>query len=119
MLTTNGLTMPITMYDSVNLTVLPSGAQAYAGYVDGTWPTYNELKVKFPDASILSIATNASYDADSLDVETGDAVISDITDGLWYARQISRGVQRPCFYMSASKLSEAQDYLKNISRSSY
>lgn len=109
----------ITMYDSIFVDQLPVGAGAYAGYVDGFWPTYSSLVKAYPRTPILSIAVNTTGDADCLDVEAGDAPIQAIKDGLWYERQIKRGVTRPCFYMSASLLSEAQSYLQSLPRNSY
>jgi hypothetical protein len=110
----------IVMYDSIVPSMLPEvKADAYAGYVDGTWNDYAEIVKTHPGSNVLSIAVNADADADCLDIERGDADISALADGLWYARQIKRGVQRPCFYMSASLLSTAQGYLRHLPRSSY
>lgn len=108
----------ITMLDSIDVSVLPAGYQAYAGYVNGRWPTFNNLKEKFPSARILSIAVNASADADCLDVENGDATIQDIADGTWFARQVARKIV-PCFYIEASNLAEAQNHLRILPRNSY
>jgi hypothetical protein len=94
--------MSIVMFDAVNVSSLPAGNYAYAGYVDGKWPTYQELKRTFPGSYILSIAVHASSDADCLDIETGDATPWDATE--WYLRQVKRGVNRPCFYANASTM---------------
>ncbi len=40
--------MTITMFDSIDISTLPEGDYAYAGYVDGRWATYPKLKIKFP-----------------------------------------------------------------------
>lgn len=89
----------ITMYDSVNISQIPAGAQAVAGYVDGRFANVAELRDKFPGAHILSIAVNAAHDADALDVEQGDAAPGQAA--AWYARQKARGIARPCLYASA------------------
>lgn len=109
----------ITMLDSISVSQLQPGYPAYAGYVNGNWATFNSLKARFPQAHLLSIAVNTSADADCLDVEQFDATIQDIAAGVWYGRQVARGITRPCFYMSASSLAQAQHYLQNIPRDSY
>ena len=90
----------ITMFDAIDLAQIPVGPAAAAGYVDGDWPTYAELAERFPNARLLSIAVSAARDADCLDIEQGDASPADAV--LWWERQRSRGVQRPCLYASAS-----------------
>lgn len=94
--------MTITMYDSVNISQLPKDAQAYAGYVNGHWPTYTGLKAKFPLANILSIAVTAAADAECLDIETGDAINGQAPG--WVKRQLARGVKRPVLYTSVSNV---------------
>ena len=94
-----------TMYDAIDISQIPAGAEAVAGYVDGEWATYNSLVTAFPGADHLSIAVSPVHDADCLDIETGDASPGDAAD--WYARQKTRGVERPCLYASASVM-EAQ-----------
>lgn len=94
--------MPITMFDNVNLSLLPPGAAAYAGYVDGRFKNFSQLQAKFPHAHLLSIAVFASDDADCLDVETGDATPSEAM--VWVVRQFERGVKRPVLYANASTM---------------
>jgi peptidoglycan hydrolase-like protein with peptidoglycan-binding domain len=89
----------ITMYDSVNITQIPAGAQAVAGYVDGRFANLAELRDKFPAAHVLSIAVNAAHDADCLDIEQGDATPAQAA--AWFLRQKARGITRPCLYASA------------------
>ena len=103
----------ITMYDSVDVKQIPSNAQAAAGYVGGKWPTYPRLKAP----RTLSIAVNASEDAECLDVEKGDAEIFDAPR--WVNRQLARGVKRPVLYCSVSLAPDLLDYLAKhgISRS--
>lgn len=92
----------ITMYDDVNISLIPSNAEAVAGYVGGLFPTFASLVIRFPHAKHLSIAVNASEDADCLDVENGDAKPEDVA--VWVRRQQKRGVQRPCIYASLSTM---------------
>jgi hypothetical protein len=90
------------MYDSIDVSQLPAGAPCYAGYVNGAWPTYSAVKVRFPHAHILSIAVFASADADCLDVEPYDADPPEAPG--WVRRQQARGIWRPVIYCSASVL---------------
>lgn len=91
------------MYDTIYNDLYPAGAAAYAGYVDGgvgDQPNFSWLAKAFPHAERLSIAVFPANNADCLDIEQGAADPSDAL--VWYKRQISRGVWRPCFYASAS-----------------
>ena len=90
------------MYDSIDLSQIPASAPAAAGYVNGRWPTFARLRGQFPHALLLSIAVTAGFNADCLDIETGDATPADAA--AWYERQKSRGVTRPCLYASASMM---------------
>lgn len=94
--------MTVTMFDSVDVSLLPDGNYAYAGYVDGLWPTYQDLKSKFPDADVLSIAVNTYYNADCLDIESGDATPEEAA--YWYQVQIGNGAVRPCLYADVSTM---------------
>jgi len=91
--------MTITMFDSIDVSTLPAGNFAYAGYVDGHWATYPKLKAKFPHANLLSIAVFAHDDADCLDVEPGDATPAQAP--AWVKRQKA---PRPCLYASVSTM---------------
>ncbi len=112
-------TNPITMYDSVDISQIPFGAPAVAGYVGGSWPTYNELRARFPHAHVLSIAVNAGEDAECLDIENGDATPGDAVG--WFHRQKARGVKRPCFYAGIFVIGTVIQLLKQagINRSEY
>ena len=100
----HGDLMTITMYDSVDLSMIPGDAQAVGAYVDGKWATYTAAKAKFPKADILSIAVFAADDADCLDIETGDA--TPVQAAAWMLRQFTRKVARPCLYASASTMTQ-------------
>lgn len=93
---------PVAMFDSVTLSVIPTNAEAVAGYTSGSWPTYNEVVRRWPHAKHLSIAVNASHDADCLDIETGDATPAEAPG--WVHRQKRLGKQRPCLYANASTM---------------
>ena len=91
-----------TMYDSVDLSQIPPDAQAVAGYVGGSWPTYGELAKRFPKAHRLSIAVNASETAECLDVEVGDATPTEAP--AWVERMEKAGIWRPCLYANLSTM---------------
>jgi len=96
------------MYDTIENNQFPSGAAAYAGYVDGSignQPNYAYIVSAFPKAQHLSIALFSSDNADALDVEPGASIPSDIP--AWYDRQRARGIQRPCVYASASAMNDS------------
>jgi hypothetical protein len=107
------------MYDSTDLSQIPSNAQAVAGYVGGAWPNYNEDVKKWPKAHHLSIAVNSGEDADILDIENGDATVADAP--AWFVRQIKRGVKLPGFYTSLSNVDALVAELErhNIQRHQY
>ena len=109
----------ITMYDSVEVSQIPANAAAVAGYVGGKWPTFAQLVKVFPKAHRLSIAVNASEDAECLDCEPGDATVSEAP--AWFNRQIKRGVKLPCLYTSLSNVNALHSAMENagISRDRY
>jgi hypothetical protein len=93
------------MYDTALNDQFPSGAAAYAAYVDGSvgnQPNYAYIVSNFPKAEHLSIALFSSNNADALDVESGASSPSDVP--AWYAKQVARGIQRPVIYASASTM---------------
>lgn len=97
----------ITMYDDINVALIPGDAQAVAGYIGGHWPTYPKVVAGWPYAKHLSIAVSTIYDADCLDVEPGDATIA-VAPG-WVRRQLKQrkagkayNTTLPVLYTSAS-----------------
>lgn len=88
-----------TLFDSIDVARLPVDAQMVAGYVGGHWPTYGQLASRFPHAIRVSIAVNASEDAQVLDVETGDATPGQAP--AWTARQRTWG-RDPTVYCNTS-----------------
>jgi predicted CopG family antitoxin len=102
-----------TMYDTTTVgsvpNWVPSRPFAVAGYVGGKWPTYNALVKRFTKARHLSIAVNAQEDANCLDVEAGDASVSEVVG--WVLRQKRLGKKRIILYFSVSKLAEVVNEL--------
>lgn len=106
------------MYDSVTISEIPADAVAVAGYVAGSWPTYNSLVAQFPHAHHLSIAPQASEVARCLDVEPGDAVNAqapawyrtnaDTTDGMRILYTSASNSQALINVMSASGINRDQ-----------
>lgn len=92
------MTTLVTMFDDIDVSLLPPGATAVAGYVDGRFRNVDQVRAKFPHAQILTIAVFAQDDAECLDVEPGDATRADIFR--WFKRQQARGVHRPVIYSS-------------------
>lgn len=96
----------IIMFDDINVGLIPKDAEAVAGYIGGKWPTYPRVVKDFPHARHLSVAVSALYNADCLDVEPGDAEISQAA--IWVKRQnllwatTQHDVSRPVLYTSAS-----------------
>lgn len=92
------------MYDAIVAADIPKTALYAAGYVGGDWPTFanGSLAKQCPKATLLSIAVNATENAQCLDVETGDATIADVYT--WLNRQHARGITRPVIYIQASNV---------------
>jgi peptidoglycan hydrolase-like protein with peptidoglycan-binding domain len=106
------------MWDSTEVGNIPGNPFAAAGYIDGYYVTYPQLREKFPDAHLLSI-TVLGNDADCADDEPGDMTDGDIPP--WIQRQHTRGLQRPCAYRSASYVDGLAALIgkAGIARSSY
>jgi hypothetical protein len=95
--------MTLRMLDSIDVGNLPDGADAYLGYVDGTWPTWTALAARFGGkADLLSMAISATADADGCDMEPLDLDPGQVP--LWVVRQIGRGVHRPVVYCSIASM---------------
>lgn len=90
----------ILMFDDVDVSLLPSGFDAYAAYIDGIYANLAQIKARFPSAHILTIAVRASDVADALDIEAGDAVNTEAPG--WFRKALAAGVTKPCLYTSAS-----------------
>lgn len=97
--------MPSTMlmFDDTKVDLLPSGYDAYAGYVDGDFDNFNAVKAKFPHAHLLSIDVNGTNpSAICLDVEPGDA--SDAAAVGWVRAKLNARAAMIVVYTSASNV---------------
>jgi hypothetical protein len=91
------------MLDSVDVAHLPDGADAYAGYTTGLFPTWGPLTKRFHGkAHLLSIAINAAEHALCLDIENGDATPAQAPG--WVKAEHARNVARPVLYASVSAM---------------
>jgi hypothetical protein len=86
-----------TMYDAVDVAAIPKDAEIVAGYIDGNWPTYNEVVTTFPDAQHVSITVKGAPGARVADCESGD--LKPQTAAGWAKSEIAAG-RRPCIYYS-------------------
>jgi lysozyme family protein len=108
----------VVFFDDVDVALLPQ-ADYYAGYADGIYANIAAIHARFPSAGILSIAVKATDTADALDVESGDAVNSEVVP--WFKLALSKGVTKPCIYTSASNVNDivALFNASGIPRTSY
>lgn len=106
--------MTNTLYDSTNAANIPSYATLMAGYINGKWPSYYNMAIRFPTATVLTITVKAhnpdgSYVvADILDVEAGDALPAEAPGWVAAMRQLNRPVIAPY----CSRLGTWQDTIK-------
>lgn len=114
-----GITQTADMYDAVTLSNIPGHPFAVAGYTAGRYTTWPALLRDFPSAHHVSIAIQASYRADCLDVEPGDAVPSQA--GAWARADIAAGFRTPCLYSDLSEMPAVKASLAaaGLARSSY
>lgn len=92
------------MFDGITASEVPDG-WGVAGYIDGKWPDFAALQLRWPAAAHISIAASAADDAKALDVETGDATPAQAPG--WTARQRARGDAYPWVYCNESTWAEA------------
>lgn len=95
------------MYDAVSASLIPSGAQAVAGYVDGLYTWSAADWGRFPNAQKLQIAVFATTVADVLDIEQGN----DMTPSHWVSWvQLCRANGRnPIAYMNTSTWNQVRN----------
>lgn len=99
------------MYDVVNVSAVPHGVFAVAGYLQGNWPTYRPLVIAFPSAVHVPISigpfpvyrdsVSPSIRMVCLDIEPGDANPS--VAGAWDKGELALGVI-PCDYANLSTM---------------
>jgi hypothetical protein len=113
-------TEPTTMYDDVDLSLIPLDAPAVAGYLGGTIITYPDLARRWPHARLLSYAVNASTVADLLDVERWDAVPAEVP--AWLEARAAEGRQLLGYYSSLSNVAQIEAMIRRrgaVPRSRY
>jgi hypothetical protein len=105
------LSSPRVMYDSVDVGQIPRDAAAAAGYVGGSWPTYEngELRRHCPNARLVSIAVASSHQAEELDIEPGDATPRDAPG--FVRREHGNGIECPGVYAAVSEMEAVLDEL--------
>lgn len=114
------LSAPRLQYDSVSVANIPHDAKAAAFYVDGRYANENAVKGQAPHARYTSIAVFASGVADCLDIEPGNASVSEAAG--WYRKMRElRPKRKPIFYIGAANADELVAALRNsgIKRESY
>jgi hypothetical protein len=124
------------MADSIDASTLPDGLPAYAGYVDGRWPSFSAICKRFyPRAHCVSITTQHG-DARFIDCEPGDASIAEAcywlrdrvpvaSGGMWTVEsQVGLGIApqwRPGIYFrvsdQAAVLAELRRVMPHLERS--
>lgn len=106
------LAAPRLQYDSVSVGNIPSDAKAAAFYVDGRYANGDAVKGQAPHARYTSIAVFASGAADCLDIEPGNATISEAAG--WFRKMKKlRPKRKPIFYIAAASADELVSALRN------
>lgn len=103
---------PFTMLDTVEPSQLRGLIfAAWAGYVGGQWPTFNELDHLYPARKHLSVAINASEKARGLDVERGDATPGEAPS--WFHNVADHNEGKPVFYGDEENLLAFEETLRD------
>lgn len=90
------------MFDDTTAALIPSTAKVIGVYIDGRYKNDAEIRTKFPQAALVTIAVSANDNAEVLDVEAMDATIAEVY--AWLKRQLARGVYLPVIYISVSQV---------------
>lgn len=85
------------LYDSVDADSIPSQAAGMMGYVDGDYPSYAGMVVRFPNSAVISITVRGAPGARMADCERG-AMTPFETAG-WMAKELN-AKRRPSAYVS-------------------
>jgi hypothetical protein len=93
------INFPATMYDSVEPSQCPPGAQMYAGYINGAYTSYNGLVALYGKDKVLSITVYPDAVADIYDCEPGNGSPDDCPG--WYAIAKAGGIAIPIIYNPA------------------
>jgi hypothetical protein len=97
--------MTLTMADSITAANLPAGYNAYAGYVDGSWPDYSQIAAQFPSARLLSITVTGVTAATACDCENGDLTPAQAIS--WAQTQLDGKMWRPVIYADVSTMASS------------
>ncbi|HKF33186.1 MAG TPA: peptidoglycan-binding domain-containing protein [Jatrophihabitantaceae bacterium] len=101
------------MADSITVADLPAGYNAYLGYVDGLYRTYNELRLKFPGVPAVGLTVLGGFAvADGCDIETFD--LTPVTGAEWTAGRLRAGAHRPISYASVSNMTSSGGVLPQL-----
>lgn len=95
--------MTLRMADSTSVGSLPPGMDAYAGYLNGRWATWDALYKAFRPGTkpLLSIDVTGGFpEADCLDVEKGDASVADVA---WWLDRAVALHPWPAVYVSVAR----------------
>jgi hypothetical protein len=88
------------MFDGITAAQVPAGAQLYAGYLDGEWPSYAQLVAQHPGFLHVSITVfYTDNEGQVLDVESGDATPEQAV--IWVRNRRAAGAD-PTVYCSMS-----------------
>jgi hypothetical protein len=89
------------MFDAIDVTSLPAGADVYAGYDDGHWPDAAAIAARFGGKPVVRITVlPGDNEGDVLDVESGDATPQQAP--AWVQRRRADGHTWPTVYCSES-----------------
>lgn len=108
--------MTLRMADSIVAANLPPGMDAYAGYVDGSWPDYPDI-VGIEAKHYLSITVYLANEAMCLDVENGDATADQA--GTFVDERRALGIPYPVLYTSISNMGAVVAALGTRPRNTY
>jgi hypothetical protein len=107
------------MYDSINVTGMPAGADVYAGYFDGNFANIDEVIAAWPGKYHLSITPFGSDGAMCDDIEPGNVGPAD--GPLFFRNPGHGGAVKPWIYTMASWSTQVQQAMTaaGIARSAY
>jgi hypothetical protein len=93
---------PVTMYDAVTPSNIPTSAQVVAGYIDGDYAWKSEDWDRFPDAEKVLITVAGDLRGNVADVENGDMTPADALR--WIETKQGKGIGGCTIYCSRSNL---------------
>lgn len=104
------MTATLTVQDSVTPDDLVTPVQAFLGYIDGEWQTFDTMRSWHPTALGISLTVTGAFRAAVADVERGDLTF----DGAlkWLRMMWTLGMRRPCLYVSLSSANLLVEWLR-------